>query len=243
MLEALSLAEIRVYTGNQGTIGMADAAHPSILYRLTDAKINNDNSLIGSTDELLNELAILEQSMDSMVAEDDDFNIIQEDSLTATGYKFTERVAILNEKMREIEALIPECGINNVEKQEMAISICADVIVNLEEINSLFPVVFSDSSLELAIRHKLNKLTGDIYPGELLAITTLWCWGGVTDLSVLKYCTNLQDLNLVGNNIVDITPLSGLTNLLSLELGSNNIDDITPLSGLTNLVLLAVQYN
>ena len=29
-LEALSLAEIRVYTGNQGTIGMADAAHPSI---------------------------------------------------------------------------------------------------------------------------------------------------------------------------------------------------------------------
>ena len=96
VLEALSLAEIRVYTGNQGTIGMADAAHPSILYRLTDAKINNDNSLIGSTDELLNELTILEQCMDWLLAEDDDFNIIQQESLAATGYKFAERVAILN---------------------------------------------------------------------------------------------------------------------------------------------------
>ena len=141
-LEALSYAEVLVYTGNKGSIGMEDAAHPSILYRLTDAKINNDNSLIGSTDELLNELVILEQSMDSLVAEDDDFNIIQEDSLTATGYKFTERVAILNEKMCKIHARIPECGITNVEKHEIALSICADVIVNLEEINR-FLLLFS----------------------------------------------------------------------------------------------------
>ena len=182
--------------------------------------------------------------MDWLLAEDDDFNIIQQESLAATGYKFAERVAILNEKMSEIEALIPECGIKNVEKQDIVLSICADVIVNLEEAYSLFVVVFPDPGLEAAIRGAIGKPTGDIYLDELLAITYLRALSlGIVDLSGLEYCTNLEILRLSYNQIVDISPLAALTNLQTLYLYYNRIVDISGLGGLTNLQTLSLSRN
>jgi len=243
-LEALTFAETRVYLGNQGTIGMEGAAHPSILYRLIDAKVNNDNSLLGSTDELVNELSLLQQCMDLLVAGDDDYNLIQSESETLTGYKFNERVAILKDKMVQVGALAPECGINNVEKLQLVISISEDVIFNLEDIYSRFVVVFPDPALEAKIRSIIGKPTGDIYPSDLMGIINLEAYSaGITDLTGLEYCTSLQILYLGGNQIVDVTPLSGLTSLQGLELYNNQIVDVAPLSGLTSLVYLNLVNN
>ena len=77
------------------------------------------------------------------------------------------------------------------------------------------------------------------------------------ELSILKYCKNLQALDvghnkvddltflyelpqlkvliLACNKITDITPLASLTELEYLELFKNKITDLTPLTGLTQL--------
>jgi hypothetical protein len=137
-LEGLTLTETRVYTGNEGNIEIEFAAHPSILYRLLDAKLKNDNSLIGSTDELMNELSILELYTNSLSEVDDDYSLIQTESLELTGFSFTERVDILIDKMDQVKALIPESGINNDDKVQSLIVICDEVIENLDDIYSKF---------------------------------------------------------------------------------------------------------
>ena len=76
-LDSLAVVETIVYTGNQGSIGMEDpdAAHPSILYLLTDANQNNDNGVLGSINNLVDELLVLQQCMDSLIEEEDDHNL------------------------------------------------------------------------------------------------------------------------------------------------------------------------
>jgi Leucine-rich repeat (LRR) protein len=60
----------------------------------------------------------------------------------------------------------------------------------------------------------------------------------------LQYLTNLENLNLGGNQISDLKPLSGLKNLTQLYLYDNKrISDLTPLSNLTNLTRMSLCYN
>ena len=85
------------------------------------------------------------------------------------------------------------------------------------------------------------------------------------ELSILKYCKNLQALDvghnkvddlsflydlpnlkvliLACNAVTDITPLSSLPELEYLELFKNKITDLTPLSGLTRLKDLNICFN
>ena len=85
------------------------------------------------------------------------------------------------------------------------------------------------------------------------------------ELSILKYCKNLQALDvghnkvddltflyelpqlkvliLACNKITDITPLASLTELEYLELFKNKITDLTPLTGLTRLKDLNICFN
>ena len=85
------------------------------------------------------------------------------------------------------------------------------------------------------------------------------------DFSILKYCKNLQALDighnkvddltflydlphlkvliLACNAVTDITPLSSLPELEYLELFKNKITDLTPLSGLTRLKDLNICFN
>jgi Leucine-rich repeat (LRR) protein len=85
------------------------------------------------------------------------------------------------------------------------------------------------------------------------------------DIQVLKYCTDLEALDLGHNNISDITvigtltklqililadcrisdisPIANLKDLYYLELFMNNIKDISPLAGLTNLLDLNYCHN
>jgi len=106
-------------------------------------------------------------------------------------------------------------------------------------------VTFPDENLEAAIRDALGKQAGErITVDELANLTALDASAsGITDLSGLEYCTNLDWLALRGNQISDISVLAGLTNLQVLWLGHNNISDISPLAGLTNLESLSLWDN
>jgi hypothetical protein len=80
-LEALGDAEITAYVGNNGYVGMENAGHPSILFRLLDAKPKNDNSLTGKTYELITEIDILQQGIVLLAENDNDFELIQSESM------------------------------------------------------------------------------------------------------------------------------------------------------------------
>lgn len=60
----------------------------------------------------------------------------------------------------------------------------------------------------------------------------------ITDLTGLENFTNLENLNLSGNNITSVTPISGLTTLRALNISGNEtaISNIEELSNLTNLI-------
>ena len=64
-----------------------------------------------------------------------------------------------------------------------------------------------------------------------------------TDISFLKDLKKLKILIIAINRITDITPLEGLTNLTYLELFLNDIQDLSPLEKLVNLEYLNLCHN
>ena len=66
----------------------------------------------------------------------------------------------------------------------------------------------------------------------------------IEDISVIgEYLPNLRVLILADNKIKDISPLSNLTHLHYLELFMNDITDVTPLASCTELVDLNISFN
>jgi Leucine-rich repeat (LRR) protein len=69
------------------------------------------------------------------------------------------------------------------------------------------------------------------------------------DIEALRHMTNLQHLELAGNNISDISALAVLAGLMYLDLGrlpfapSNSIGDISSLANLTELTKLWLEGN
>lgn len=63
------------------------------------------------------------------------------------------------------------------------------------------------------------------------------------DIEVLKYCTDLEMLDLGHNAITDISCLSGLTKMKVLILADNRISDITPIASMTDLFYLEMFIN
>jgi len=105
-------------------------------------------------------------------------------------------------------------------------------------------VNFADSNLEVAIREAIGKPTGTIDGSDLQDLTELQATNrGISDLSGIQHCINLQQLWLGGNQIVSLQPLSSLTALQHLYLWDNLISSLTPLSGLGNLTILDVAQN
>jgi Leucine-rich repeat (LRR) protein len=105
-------------------------------------------------------------------------------------------------------------------------------------------VTFPDPNLEAAIREAINKPEGPIYTSDLEALTTLAArFKGISDLTGLEYCVNLERNDLEGNNISNLSALAGLTNLSSLNLSGNNITNLSPLATLTNLRELSLDNN
>ncbi len=115
-------------------------------------------------------------------------------------------------------------------------------ISTLEE--KLAPVTFPDANLEAAIREFLNITTGEINKFHLESLTMLVAQDrGISDITGLELCVNLQRLDLMDNDISDISALAGLSNLGYLRLPDNNISDISALAGLTKLWFLSLWEN
>ncbi len=106
-------------------------------------------------------------------------------------------------------------------------------------------VEFSDPALEGVIRDVIGKYEDeDIFSSDLLSVTTLYASSqGITDITGIEYCINLQNLSLLNNHIPDIRPLAGLENLQYLNLYHNQIADISALSRLVNLQTLRLSFN
>jgi Leucine-rich repeat (LRR) protein len=96
-----------------------------------------------------------------------------------------------------------------------------------------------DTVSGVSIRDILNQ-----YSGDLSGITYIDAGErGITDLSGIEACANLDTLILWNNEISDISPLSKLPNLTCLFLGGNRISDVSPLSELPNLRELYIWRN
>ncbi len=87
----------------------------------------------------------------------------------------------------------------------------------------------------------ITNLTGLKYATNIRSL--LLYRNPIVDISPLVYLTNLEGLNLTECSIVDLSPLGNLKNVRSLFLGYNRISDISPLGELTNLTYLHLQSN
>jgi Leucine-rich repeat (LRR) protein len=65
----------------------------------------------------------------------------------------------------------------------------------------------------------------------------------LNDVRPLATLTNLEKLNLAGNQIKNISSLAGLTNLKQLNLSKNKVKDLSPLKNLINLEELDIYDN
>ncbi len=133
--------------------------------------------------------------------------------------------------------------IDDVDDPETTITMNGDysIVANFEaEEVAHFP----DPNLEGVIRHYIGKPTGDIYRSDLVGLTILRAAErGISDLTGLEHCVDLQTVHLCNNEISDVTPLSTLTSLTKLLLWDNQIADVSQLSSLTNLNNLHIHTN
>ena len=102
-----------------------------------------------------------------------------------------------------------------------------------------------DPKLRDAITETLELPAGQpITQQEMRQLTRLEATNiGIINLTGLKYATNLESLDLEGNQIDDISPLTELIQLTSLSLWRNRIQDITPLAKLTQLEFINLTGN
>lgn len=83
-----------------------------------------------------------------------------------------------------------------------------------------------------------TTLTGPINPSKVRAANK-----GISDLTGLEHCYDMEELYLGKNQISDLSPISGLTTLQILYLGNNQITDISPIANLINLQKLGLAKN
>ncbi len=104
-----------------------------------------------------------------------------------------------------------------------------------------------DPNLEIIIRFSLNNYIGKLTEKSLVSLKKIpikYC-ESVTDLSGLKYCSNLTNITLILQKISDLSELEYLPQLDTLAIGQQRVEcsDITPLKNLTNLTYLDIELN
>jgi len=147
-LTSLERIERIAYVGMAGWIGMPDAAHPSLLFRLLDDNPHNDNNLGGRSMALLNELDALETIIQSLDPEED-FELLEQESKNETGFTFSERLVILEDKLAQILELLPESGINSPKRKARIIAMIEISIEMTHQLTNTLNTVCADFS-ELA---------------------------------------------------------------------------------------------
>ena len=98
--------------------------------------------------------------------------------------------------------------------------------------------VFADSALQSAVEQAASE-TGDA--AGLVSLTAKD--RGIADLGGIEGLTQLQVLDLYGNEIRDLTPLAGLQRLRYLDLGSNRVEEVSALASLKRLQVLLLADN
>ncbi len=106
-------------------------------------------------------------------------------------------------------------------------------------------VTIPDANLRAAIAETLGKAPqAPITRADMKRLTRLEAHNrDITDLTGLKFATNLNEIRANDNLIEDLSPLEGLTRLDVIEFRHNVISDLSPLAGLINLEWLIVPHN
>ena len=76
-----------------------------------------------------------------------------------------------------------------------------------------------------------------------IAGSTDGMWAQVSDITALRYCLNLEGLDIMGSKVSDLTPLSGLSKLRVLSVLDSAVEDLSPLGSLKQLVMLQLKGN
>ena len=118
--------------------------------------------------------------------------------------------------------------------------------IDVSRLNELNVVVeVPDPNFEKAIREALEL--PDEIPFTQLEMSQLMDLeaidSGITNLTGIEYASNLDYVNVGGNQIRDIRPLASLVHLTGLVLYNNPVEDIAPLANLTNLTYLNLAHN
>lgn len=110
----------------------------------------------------------------------------------------------------------------------------------LEELKTALPtcIIYSDDASPDVVEINIG---GKRFNSDVVVLDLSNC--GITDISLLSLCTDLEKLDLSGNSISDLTPLVDLIGLKSLNLENNKVSDIQPLMGLKKLEYLNLAGN
>ena len=105
-----------------------------------------------------------------------------------------------------------------------------------KDFNLDFPVTFTDANLNLIIRNKINKSSGDLYYKDLIGIKELdLSNASIYSLNGIKNIPSLEKLNLSGIYATDFNELQYLKNLKELNLNKTTSYSKSFLSNLTNM--------
>lgn len=106
------------------------------------------------------------------------------------------------------------------------------------------PVAIPDPNLEAVLRDRLGKPTGELMKSDLRSLPDIGAESaGISDLTGLEECRNLNHVNFWNNDIDDLQPLAGLVKLIGLTVNENEIVDISPVAGLVELHSLRIADN
>jgi len=127
-------------------------------------------------------------------------------------------------------------------------------------------VTITNPDLEAQIRFQAQKPTGTLTKADLARIKTLKLTevkgmdeldpclfpefkalkglylppGKISDITPLKFLSNLESLRLAATLVKDLTPLSSLGKLDRLDIGRTPVSDLSPLTGCVNLTELQI---
>lgn len=87
------------------------------------------------------------------------------------------------------------------------------------------------------------KIAGNYYRSDTSGLVLRNCGLTDDDLSVLSEFTNLQSLDISGNNITNISVLSELRSLKKFYAANNSISDISPLAKLDSIEYIGLRNN
>ena len=99
-------------------------------------------------------------------------------------------------------------------------------------------LVFADSALQSAVEEAAEAV-GSVE--ELVSLSAKE--RGIADLDGIEQLTQLEVLDLYGNEIRDLSPLAELRRLRYLDLGSNRVEEVSPLASLKSLQVLLLADN